>query len=325
MAKKLMMIFAPALLAVLISMSAWSEPVEDNTSGDPASLPAAGAEDVQVKAPAPVSGDSAASKPRARIKWPAFSWNGGEWELNGRWWEVPELPEVKPIKIGIWAAGRADVTFMPLSDRLKPVTEDRGLDPFDDYMLMIGPELCLSVDDSLWISTFFDTGFQTREGRVAGQKRKADVNLSRLGMRFQVVEPMDKLMAGLSLPLFPDPDAGPLRIAALRAGIGLESGIGNLSVIKKGDDLSVDRIANMPFFFLTPMLVGSISWTKYMNADVFAGYSIVTTSSFSREFYFNDKKMFNGSYFDGWVMGLELRFGADSVWSLMPRISRPGH
>ena len=287
----------------------------------------------QPAAPGPgiSQGDSVAKTPSAdqpdlQIQFPDFEWDGGDLEWR-RWsWFFPGIPlpdteEIKTPKVGMWLEGRVSWLGMPLSDRLKPITRDRGIDAFDDYLLMMGPQLTLSINDSFWISSYFDTGYMTREDKVSGEKRRAEVNATRLGMRVEVNMPLSFYFNALSLEA---PDLGPLPgIGSVRTGMALEMGLGNLNLVKKGDDLPLDRRVNMPFLYITPMATSTLPWSDYAAIDFYAGYSLVTVNSLSQEFYFDDKRMIKGADFNGWVAGIRLRFGIPSVRELLPRKAEP--
>lgn len=256
----------------------------------------------------PAAGDS--TRPHFSMRWKLPDWQvqGGELTVEG---DQPMFP--KPFELGFWGGGRASMFFLPLSDRLVPIAQDRKLRAFDDYMFMIGARFWTVFAETLRLSVYFDTGFQSREDRVAHQDRSADVNLTRLGMAFEIQAPLSKLD---EIPGAPISLAVPPALANIRVGIGLEIGFGNLNLTMRGDDLPRDRHANAPFFYLTPECFISLPFTSFFRLELAAGFNFVTFNSLSREFYFEDQKMVSGTEFNGGLLAIQFLFGADSVSSL---------
>lgn len=283
----------------------------------PAALMAQEAEDEE---PTTVEdGSTEQDKPVFRLVWPDFEWDGGAWEYYGGRWFFPYLPEWRSARKGLWLGGRMSWYTLPLSERLDPITEEVMVDSFDDGLMMIGPVLTFSVEDTLWLSVYFDTGYQSIEEGAGSDRRKTEVNVTRIGIRPMVTKPLGYY---LGEPDLPRPDflkEWPLMPGSIRAGMALDIGFGNLNAFKKYESFFIDRTVNMPFFYLTPCLVMQAPWTDYFAIDLSAGYSIVTTSSFSTEFYFDDKDMVKGTDLNGWIFSMEVVFGTGSIKSLLPQ------
>lgn len=275
----------------------------------------------------PLGGDSVAGQeccPEARIRidMPSLEIDGGSLDYSGPGLNLPDIPGLRSAKFGLWIGGRMYYNILPLSELLEPITEGRKVDDFDDYMLMVGPSLAMSIEDTLWVGLYFDMGFQNREEEVAGEERKADVNITRLGMSFKVLAPPMELFELEGL--VPEREGGLLSPIAgrIRAGFGMDIGVGNLNASRNDDSLFKARSVNMPFFYLTPMAVGSLRINSYARVDFFVGYSFMATSNLSAEFSFDDKDMIDGRDLDGWVAGVEFKFGSESVGKLLPRLDR---
>ena len=262
----------------------------------------------------PVDDGTAIGPARGRIKWPEFHYDGGEWELEG----PVQLPPAVDLKWGFYLGGRIAILSMPLSRRLAPMTKARGLEPFDDHLFVVGPRLMISLDDSFRTGILFDTGLQSREERVDGERLKAEVNITRLGMILEAQEPLSSFMETESMPESVMGIKLPLRLASIGVGMGLEMGLGNINLSMRGDDLDRQRTYNEPFFFFTPLALISVPTSDWSRLEFHFGYSFVTMNDFSLPTYMQDKQMMKGTDFSGFIWGLQLSFGSGAIANFWP-------
>jgi len=326
--RNLLITLALALLALPVLVAAQPAPPQPPVAPAPAAQP--GTTVAPAQAPAPPAqpaapkkdedrriilstqpGDTAEPDATLHYKGPKFAWEGGELNLSIPGW-YPELglPPLLSATWGMWAGGRGTVFIMPLGDRLKLLTDPHGLDSFEGEIFTIGPRFMFEVDKTLRISFYFDTGSQDVDQNVNGHQRQAHVNLTRLGMGFEALQPIShliKLSPEAGSPKFPFFRPGDIKI-----GMGIELGGGNLNLSYRGHAPDNDWTHNEPLMYMTPMGIASVPLTKWSTLDFYAGYQFVRMNEFSLQ-YVSDNDKIKGHDFDGWVGGVQLMFGTNAI------------
>lgn len=306
--------FVLALFALPSLLAAQTEPAPPETQ------PGATAPTAPAPPPAPAEdpdrrvilstqpGGTAEPEASIRYKGPNVTWEGAEWEIRIPGW-YPELGLPSPLSAtwGLWAGGRGSIFIMPLDERLRPLTREHDLEPFEGNIYTIGPRFMFEVDKTLRVSFFFDTGSQDVERSVDGHRRTAHVNLTRLGVGFEALQPISRLVN--LTPADEVPAFRFFRPGDIKIGMGMEMGGGNLNLSFRGIDPENDWTHNEPLMFMTPMVVASVPLSNWSCLDFYAGYQFVSMNEFSLQYINDDVEEVRGNDFDGWVGGVQLMFG----------------
>ncbi|MFO8056268.1 MAG: hypothetical protein R6V10_03130 [bacterium] len=269
------------------------------------------------KSATPADGGTAEGDSHFKLTFPDFEMDGGEMEWRGRCRQIPDLfapadPSALPWSLEV--GGRISALLLPLSDRLEPMTSDRGLDSFQDVTYLIGGHAYLTYKQTLQAGLYFDTGFQKIDDNVNGQRREAEFNIFRVGTDLKVKKPVPWIMEhGV---LFPEAGgrAVPRFVRNTFVGFGLESGAGGISLAMDGDDLTYNKkSAYIPVYYLTPKVLLSFRAFEYSHVEFYAGYYLSSFNDLTTEFTIDDKRMLKGADFNAFITGVQLNFGPGTV------------
>ncbi len=267
-----------------------------------------------------VEGNTAQSKSHFELTLPRLVIEGGGVKWRGKSMAMPRLldvPEESEIPWSWGGGGRISALMLPLSERLGPMTSERGIDSFNDVTYLIGGHLYLNYKKTLQIGVYFDTGFQKVDDTVGGHRREAEFNLFRIGTDLEVKKPLPWITdrsellpstLGTGLPRF---------AKNIMVGFGIESGAGGMSLEMEGDDLLYEKKnAYIPLFYLTPKMVCSLRIMEYSLVEFYAGYYISSFNDLTTDFTIEDDRMMDGSNFNAFVMGVHINFGTGEAFPL---------